>query len=44
MAKPVLLARPHPFIVSAMKPFLEQNGYVPNKLNAVARIIQRHFR
>ena len=38
MARPVLLARPHPFIVSEMKPFLEQNGYAPRKLEAVAGI------
>ncbi|MDE2621647.1 MAG: hypothetical protein KGM83_00455 [Betaproteobacteria bacterium] len=38
MAKPVLLARPHPFIVSEMKPFLEQNGYVPTKVDTVSDI------
>lgn len=27
MAKTVLLARPHPFIVNEMKPFLEQSGF-----------------
>ena len=32
MAKMILLARPHPFIVTGMKPFLEGNGYSPKKL------------
>ena len=36
MARTVLLARPHPFIVSEMKPFLEQNGYSPQKLDSLA--------
>lgn len=27
MTKNILLARPHPFIVSEMKPFLEENGF-----------------
>lgn len=31
MAKTVLLARPHPFIVSEMKPFLEQGGFAVKK-------------
>jgi hypothetical protein len=35
MAKTVLLARPHPFIVSEMKPFLEQNGYSPKQLDSL---------
>jgi hypothetical protein len=35
MPKNVLLARPHSFIVSEMKPFLEQNGYVPKKLETI---------
>lgn len=38
MPKNVLLARPHSFIVSEMKPFLEQNGYVPKKLEAIGDI------
>jgi len=32
MPKTVLLARPHPFIVAEMKPFLEENGYQTIKL------------
>lgn len=30
--KKVLLARPHAFIVSEMRPFLERNGYQPTRL------------
>jgi hypothetical protein len=29
MKNAILLARPHPFIVSEMKPFLEQSGFTP---------------
>ncbi|RBA23594.1 hypothetical protein [Herminiimonas fonticola] len=36
MTKTVLLARPHPFIVSEMKPFLEDGGYVAAKLENMA--------
>ena len=32
MAKMILLARPHPFIVSGMKPFLEGSSYSPKRL------------
>lgn len=32
MSKPVLLARPHTFIVAEMKPFLEENGFSITKL------------
>lgn len=32
MSKTVVLARPHPFIVAEMKPFLEQAGYSAAKL------------
>ncbi|MDX8379532.1 MAG: hypothetical protein R8K48_05740 [Gallionella sp.] len=39
MAKIVLLARPPPFIVSEMKPFLEQNGYVPKKLDSLTDVL-----
>lgn len=35
MPKTVLLARPHPFIIAEMKPFLEQNGYQAIKLEAL---------
>lgn len=41
MPKNVLLARPHSFIVSEMKPFLEQNGYVPKKLETIDDIPTR---
>jgi len=32
MSNMILLARPHPFIVTGMKPFLEANGFSPKKL------------
>jgi hypothetical protein len=32
MAKKVLLARPHAFIVAEMRPFLERSGYQPTRL------------
>ncbi len=35
MAKKVLLARPHAFIVAEMRPFLERNDYQPTKLENV---------
>lgn len=35
MEKKVLLARPHTFIVSEMRPFLEKNGYQPLKLEDI---------
>lgn len=35
MANKVLLARPHSFIVSEMRPFLERNGYQPVKLESI---------
>ncbi|MGA9666642.1 MAG: hypothetical protein WBQ69_09370 [Gallionella sp.] len=38
MAKSVLLARPHPFIVNEMKPFLEQGGFIPIKLEKLANL------
>lgn len=48
MSKTVLLARPHPFIVSEMQPFLEQNGKSDlvsvERRASSARIVQRHFR
>lgn len=36
MTKTVLLARPHPFIVAEMRPFLEQGGYAAAKLENIA--------
>lgn len=36
MTKSILLARPHPFIVAEMKPFLEQGGYAAAKLDNLA--------
>ena len=36
MTKTVLLARPHPFIVAEMRPFLEQGGYAAAKLESLA--------
>jgi len=38
MSKNVLLARPHPFIVAEMKPFLEDNGYTISKLEAMTNL------
>lgn len=38
MSKNILLARPHPFIVAEMKPFLEENGYTISKLEAMANL------
>lgn len=35
MPKSILLARPHPFIVSEMKPFLEANGFSITKLESL---------
>lgn len=40
MTRTVLLARPHPFIVSEMKPFLESSGFkvsTPNDLSALSQ-------
>lgn len=36
MRKTILLARPHPFIVSEMKPLLEQAGFATRKLESLA--------
>ncbi len=36
MRKTVLLARPHPFIVAEMKPFLEHGGFDATKLENLA--------
>lgn len=38
MSKNVLLARPHPFIVAEMKPFLEEDGYTISRLGALANL------
>lgn len=38
MAKTILLARPHPFIVTEMKPFLEQTGFSVRKLAIMAEL------
>lgn len=38
MARTVLLARPHPFIVTEMKPFLEQHGFSAKKLEKLAEL------
>lgn len=35
ITKKVLLARPHSFIVSEMKPLLEKSGFVPAKLDSL---------
>jgi hypothetical protein len=36
--KKVLLARPHSFIVSDMKPFLEKSGFLPVRLDALSAL------
>lgn len=36
MPKTVLIARPHTFIVSVMKPFLEEGGFVTDKLEHIS--------
>ena len=38
VSKEVLLARPHPFIVAEMAPFLAQLGFVPVRLHSVAEL------
>jgi hypothetical protein len=38
MGKQILLARPHPFIVSEMKPWLEQAGYSTVKPDSIDHI------
>lgn len=41
MRKTVLLARPHPFIVAEMKPFLEHGGFDAVKLGNLAELENR---
>lgn len=41
MAKSVLIARPHPFIVTEMTPFLAQAGYNITKLNSLSYLRQQ---
>ena len=36
--KPVLLARPHAFIVNEMRPFLEGAGYTPQRLESLDQL------
>ncbi|RUP25715.1 MAG: hypothetical protein EKK45_18435 [Curvibacter sp.] len=38
MKKNVLIARPHPFIVASMKPFLEEAGFGVSKLESLEEI------
>jgi len=38
MKNKILLARPHPFIVSEMKPFLEQNGFSPLPIKGISEL------
>ena len=38
MNKQILLARPHPFIVSDMKPFLEQTGFSPVQMKGISEL------
>ncbi len=38
MSKAVLLARPHPIIISEMKPFLEQNGFSPRRMDSLVEL------
>jgi len=41
MAKTVLIARPHTFIVSDMKPFLEESGFETGKLENIDDLQRR---
>lgn len=41
MSKTVLIARPHTFIVSVMKPFLEGGGYATHKLEQLGDLPTR---
>lgn len=38
MSTTALIARPHPFIVSAMKPFLEEIGFATAKLDRIGEL------
>lgn len=38
MSNTALIARPHPFIVSAMKPFLEEIGFATLKLDRISEL------
>ena len=38
MKNKILLARPHPFIVSEMKPFLEQSGFSPLPIKDISEL------
>lgn len=38
--KRVLLARPHAFIVSEMRPFLVSAGYLPVRVETLEQLIQ----
>jgi hypothetical protein len=38
MSNQILLARPHPFIVSEMKPFLEQSGFSPLSIKDIREL------
>ncbi|PHM20480.1 MAG: hypothetical protein CK604_06025 [Curvibacter sp. PD_MW3] len=39
MNKNVIIARPHPFIVESMKPFLEEAGFSVSKLGSIDEIM-----
>jgi len=41
MSETVLLARPYPFLVEEMKPFLENDGYVVEKADPEGRCLDR---
>lgn len=41
MSKSVLIARPHTFIVSVMKPFLEESGFRTSKLEHISGLQQQ---
>lgn len=41
MPKTILIARPHPFIVDAMRPFLEELGFAAQKLDRVSDLASK---
>jgi len=41
MTKTILIARPHTFIVSVMKPFLEKCGYGTDKLEQISGLFDQ---
>jgi len=44
MNKNVIIARPHPFIVESMKPFLEEAGFSVSKLGSIDELASQSQR